>query len=104
MAASNDFCTSGISHSGDIWVYYIDSDKIVHTDTTHEGRITADCNISGIFPLKLYLHHMGFQNYSLTLKSILNELLLKYVVLMLQSCVYITRIFERHQPNFIYNC
>ena len=54
--ASNNFCTTGIAHSGKIWVYGLSmstwgstySGEILHYDTNKEAIITADCyNVAG---------------------------------------------------------
>ena len=75
VEASNNFCTEGISHNGDIWVYALKmstlykgknyAGQILKYNTGNEAIVTADCTRSGMFPLKLCLIHISSQFYSL---------------------------------------
>ena len=53
VEASNNFCLYSFVN-GYIWFYNLNTNQIQHKDYFAEAAITADCTISGIFPLKSY--------------------------------------------------
>ena len=72
VEASNNFCTKGISHRGDIWVYALkmsqkNSGQILKYDTGNEAIVTADCSGPGMFPWKLCLLHISSQFHAFKL-------------------------------------